>query len=181
MAATTPPAISNSARVSLLVIAVTAAGLALFFLRPILAPLALALFLMVLIDGLSRVLRRRLPVLSEAAALIVAILVTVAGFAATVLLIGGNFPSFISQLVADTPRLNAVIHDAAHRLHIHNPPTVQRLARQLDPAKYAGGLAQTLQGLVSTFLFILIYLGFLFASRTSFRKKADLLFPTEAV
>jgi AI-2 transport protein TqsA len=180
MATPAPPPISNTARISLLVIAVTAAGLALFFLRPILAPLALALFLMVLIDGLSRVLRRRLPVLSEAAALIVAILVTVAGFAATVLLIGGNFPSFISQLVADTPRLNAVIHDFAHRLHMHNPPTVQRLARQLDPAKYAGGLAQTLQGLVSTFLFILIYLGFLFASRASFRKKADLLFPTQA-
>jgi len=174
------PPTSTTTRVALMVVAVTAGGLALFFLRPILTPLALALFLMVLIDGLSRVLRRRLPVLSEPAALIVAILVTVAGFAVTVMLIGGNFPSFISQLVADTPRLNAVVHDVAHRLHIHNPPTVQRLARQLDPAKYAGGLAQTLQGLVSTFLFILIYLGFLFASRASFRKKADYLFPTPA-
>ena len=180
MAAEPPTPVSNTARISLLVIAVTAAGLALFFLRPILTPLALALFLMVLIDGLSRVLRRRLPMLSEPVALVVAILVTVAGFAVTVFLIGGNFPSFISQLVADTPRLNTVIHDGAHRLHMHNPPTVQRLARQLDPAKYAGGLAQTLQGLVSTFLFILIYLGFLFASRASFRNKADLLFPTQA-
>src|SRR3954468_10265354 len=129
MASTPSPPVSNTARISLLVTAVTAAGFALFFLRPIMTPLALALFMMVLIDGLSRVLRTRFKALSEPAALIVAILVTVAGFAATVMLIGGNFPNFIGQLVADAPRLNTVIHDLAHRLHMHNPPTVQRLAR----------------------------------------------------
>jgi predicted PurR-regulated permease PerM len=158
--------------------AAVAVGVALFFLRPILTPFALALFLMVIIDGLSRVLKRRLPSLTERGALVVAILVTVAGFGVTVMLIAGNAPSFISQLVADKPRLNAIIHDLAHRMHMHNPPTVERVARQLDPAKYAGGLAQTLQGLVSTFIFIMIYLGFLFASRAGFRKKADRLFPS---
>ncbi|MGZ6012504.1 MAG: AI-2E family transporter, partial [Caulobacteraceae bacterium] len=173
-----PPPVSSAARNALMIIAVVAVGVALFFLRPILTPLALALFLMVIIDGLSRVLQRRLPALSERGALAVAILVTVASFGVTVMLIAGNAPSFISQLVADTPRLNAIIHDVAHRLHMHNPPSVQRLARQLDPAKYAGGLAQTLQGLVSTFIFIMIYLGFLFASRASFRKKALRLFPS---
>jgi predicted PurR-regulated permease PerM len=161
-----------------MITAAVAVGAALFFLRPILTPFALALFLMVIIDGLSRVLRRRLPSLTERWALMVAILVTVAGFGVTVMLIAGNAPNFISQLVSDTPRVNAIVHDVAHRLHMHNPPSIQRLARQLDPAKYAGGLAQTLQGLVSTFIFIMIYLGFLFASRASFRKKALRLFPT---
>lgn len=173
----TPP-VSSAARNALMITAAVAVGTALFFLRPILTPFALALFLMVIVDGLSRVLRRRLPSLSERGALAVAILVTVAGFGVTVMLIAGNAPSFISQLVSDEPRLNAVIQDVAHRLHMHNPPTIHRMARQLDPAKYAGGLAQTLQGLVSTFLFILIYLGFLFASRGSFRKKALRLFPS---
>jgi len=160
-----------------MLIAVVAAGGALFWLRTILAPLALALFLMVIIDGLSRVLRTRFTALSEIAALSMAILVTVAGFGVTVLLIAGNAPGFIGQLVADAPRLNSIIADVAGRLHIHSPPTVQRMARQLDPAKYAGGVAQTLQGMVSNFLFILIYLGFLFASRTGFQRKADRLFP----
>jgi AI-2 transport protein TqsA len=172
------PPVSSAARNALLITATVAVGVALFFLRPILTPFALALFLMVIIDGLSRVLRRRLPSLSERSALGVAILVTVACFGVTVMLIAGNAPSFISQLVADKPRLNAIIHDVAHRLHMHNPPTVERVARQLDPAKYAGGLAQTLQGLVATFIFIMIYLGFLFASRASFRKKALRLFPS---
>ena len=177
MAIPPPTPASSTARHALIVIGVTTAGVALFLLRPILTPLALAMFLMVLIDGLSRVLRNRVPKLSETTALIVAILVTVIAFGATVILIGGNVPGFIGQLVADKPRLNTVIHDAAHKLHVHNPPSVERLARQLDPAKYAGGLTQTLQGLVSTFLFILIYLGFLFASRAGFRKKAERLWP----
>jgi predicted PurR-regulated permease PerM len=180
MAIPPPTQVSATARNALIVIGVTTAGVALFLLRPILTPLALALFLMVLIDGLSRVLRSRIPVLSERAALIVAISVTVLGFGVTVMLIGGNVPGFIGQLVSDAPRLNTVIHDIAHRLHIRNPPTVQRMARQLDPAKYAGGLTQTLQGLVSTFLFILIYLGFLFASRAGFRRKAVRLWPNPA-
>jgi predicted PurR-regulated permease PerM len=178
MALPSPPPVSSAARNALMITAAVAIGAALFFLRPILTPFALALFLMVIIDGLSRVLRRRLPSLTDQGALGVAILVTVAGFSVTVMLIAGNAPSFISQLVADTPRLNAIVHDLAHQLHMHNPPTIQRMARQLDPAKYVGGLAQTLQGLVSTFVFIMIYLGFLFASRSSFRKKALRLFPS---
>ena len=172
-----PTQVSATARNALMLIAVICTGGALFWLRPILTPFVLALFLMVIIDGLSRVLRLRLKFLSPLAALVVAILVTVVGFGVTVMLIAGNAPSFIGQLVGDAPRLNAVIADVFHRLHMHSPPTVQRLARQLDPAKYAGGLAQTLQGMVSTFLFILIYLGFLFASRASFTKKSERLFP----
>ena len=178
MALSPSPPVTSAARNALMLTAAVAVGVALFFLRPILTPFALALFLMVIIDGLSRVLKRRLPSLTDRWALAVAILVTVAAFGVTVMLIAGNAPSFISQLAADKPRLNAVIHDVAHRLHMHNPPTVERLARQLDPAKYAGGLAQTLQGLVSTFIFIMIYLGFLFASRGSFPTKAERLFPT---
>jgi AI-2 transport protein TqsA len=180
MTAAQPAQVSSTARNALVLIAIVAAGGALFTLRTILTPLMLALFLMVIIDGLSRVLRRRLPILSELAAMIVALLVTVTGFGVTVLLIAGNAPGFIGQLVADTPRLNAIIADVAHRLHIHSPPTIEHLARQLDPAKYAGGVAQTLQGLISNFLFILIYLGFLLASRGGFGRKSVRLFPNEA-
>jgi len=138
---------------------------------------ATALFLMVIIDGLSRVMRTRFPSMGEPVTLSLAILITVAGFGVTVFLIAGTAPSFIGQLMADTPRLNAVIRDVAARLHIHSPPTVERLARQLDPAKYAGGVAQTLQGLVSSLFSILLYLGFLFASRAGFRHKIERLFP----
>jgi predicted PurR-regulated permease PerM len=179
MTTSQPAQVSSTARNALILIAVVAGGGALFLLRTILTPLMLALFLMVIIDGLSRVLRQRVPVLSELTAMIVALLVTVAGFSVTVVLIAGNAPGFIGQLVADTPRLNAIIADVGGRLHIHSPPTIQHLARQLDPAKYAGGVAQTLQGLISNFLFILIYLGFLLASRSGFGRKTERLFPTK--
>ena len=180
MAATPSLQSSPTARNALMFLAVIAGGVALFLLRSILTPLMLALFLMVIIDGLSRVLRVRVPALSETVALVLALLVTVTGFGVTVVLIAGNAPGFIGQLVADTPRLNAIIADVAGHMHIHSPPTVEHLARQLDPAKYAGGVAQTLQGMISNFLFILIYLGFLFASRGGFTHKVRRLFPTPA-
>src|ERR1700712_3459609 len=101
MAPLPQPQVSATARNALMFIAVIAGGAALFLLRSILTPLLLATFLMVIIDGLSRVLRQRIPALSEAVALCLAVLVTVVGFGGTVLLIAGNAPSFIGQLMAD--------------------------------------------------------------------------------
>jgi len=72
-----PPTVSSAARNALMITAAVAVGVALFFLRPILTPFALALFLMVIIDGLSRVLRRRLPSLTERWALMVAVFLAI--------------------------------------------------------------------------------------------------------
>ena len=56
---------SHTVRVSLVILAVIATGLALYLLRGILTPLALAVFLAVMIDGFARVIRLRLPWVSE--------------------------------------------------------------------------------------------------------------------
>ena len=59
---------SHTVRVSLVILAVIAAGAALYWLRGILTPLALAVFLAVMIDGFARMIRLRLPWVSEKAA-----------------------------------------------------------------------------------------------------------------
>ena len=64
---------SNTTRVSLVILAVIATGAALYWLRGILTPLALAVFLAVMVDGFARVIRMRLPWVSERAALPLAI------------------------------------------------------------------------------------------------------------
>ena len=53
-------AVSSTARNALVVIAVVVTGAAVYWLSAILPPLALALFLMIMIDSFARVLRRRL-------------------------------------------------------------------------------------------------------------------------
>ncbi|MBS0333521.1 MAG: AI-2E family transporter, partial [Proteobacteria bacterium] len=54
---------------ALVILAVIAGGATLYWLAPILTPLALALFLAVMVDGFARVLNQRLPALPSRAAL----------------------------------------------------------------------------------------------------------------
>ena len=56
-----PSASSATARNALVIIAVILSGAALRWMADIITPLLLAMFLAVMVDGFSRVIRRRLP------------------------------------------------------------------------------------------------------------------------
>ena len=74
---------STVGRNAVVAIAVVATGAAVYWLRDILTPLAMAIFLLIMIDGVKRFIEDRTPVpshLAGAAALIVVIL----GFFATI-------------------------------------------------------------------------------------------------
>ena len=79
--ARTPPPPANAdltvptIRNAVLVLTVIATGAALLWLKPILTPLMLALFLMVLVDELARRVQRRLPKLGVGASLAIALLI----------------------------------------------------------------------------------------------------------
>jgi predicted PurR-regulated permease PerM len=53
---------------------------------------------------------------------------------------------------------------------------VGEIVGQLDPTSYLGSVAQALQGFASSAVLVLIYLGFLLASRHAFERKAIKLF-----
>ncbi len=168
---------SSTARNALILIAVVASGFALYALQAILTPLALALFLMVIIDGFSRVLRQRLPNLSETLAFVLAIALTVVAFVGAAALVAADAGQFLGQLVTNLPRLNKVIAEVGPHVGLHAAPTVDELLRQLDPVRYVGAIAQALQGFASESVLVMIYLGFLFASRPGLRHKLERLFP----
>ena len=86
---------SNTTRVSLVILAVIATGAALYWLRGILTPLALAVFLAVMVDGFARVIRMRLPWVSERAALPLAIVLSVLLFGISTFVIAENATSFV--------------------------------------------------------------------------------------
>jgi predicted PurR-regulated permease PerM len=175
-----PASESHTVRVSLVILAVIAAGAALYWLRGILTPLALAVFLAVMIDGFARVLRSRLPVISERAALILAIVLSVVLFGVSGLVIADNASTFVGQLVAYTPRLNNLIAQVAGLFGMEVPPTINELFAQLNVSAYLGDFAKGLQGFASDAFFILIYLGFIIASRRGFQRKVIGLFPHQA-
>jgi AI-2 transport protein TqsA len=56
-------------------------------------------------------------------------------------------------------------------------PHVDDLFLQLDPTRYLGDVAKVLQSFASNAVFVLIYLGFIIASRRGFRRKIVAMFP----
>jgi AI-2 transport protein TqsA len=169
---------SSVSRNALVLLAVIASGATLFWLGDILTPLALAMFLAVMIDGFARVLEHRLPGVSRRAAMPLAVVLSLAIFGGSAFFIAENAASFGGQLVGYTPKLNALIARAANMIGIHAPVSISSLAQQLDPTKYLGILAKALQNFTSTAGFVLVYAAFIIASRRSFERKMVSLFRT---
>jgi predicted PurR-regulated permease PerM len=173
-------AASSSAvtRNAVVVLAVIATGATLSWMSDILTPLALGMFLAVMIDGFARVLEHRLRGVSGRAALPLAIVLSLAIFGGSAFFIAENATSFGGQLIAYTPKLNRLIAQAAGLVGIHAPVSISTLAQQLDPSKYFGVVAKGLQSFTATAGFVPVYAGFIIASRRSFERKMVALFRT---
>lgn len=166
---------SPVARRCLVVLAVIASGVALYVLGDILTPLALALFLSIMIDGFARVLSERAKVPLRVA-LPLAIVLSILLFGGAIYVIADNGAGFVSQMGAYGPRLDAVISTTAHLFGVAVPPTIGQLINQLNPSRFIGPIAQGLQGFAANAVFVLIYMGFLIASRHAFKRKLASLF-----
>ncbi len=168
---------STVARNALVVLAVIASGAVAYWLSGILTPLALAIFLAIMIDGLARVLEHRLPGVSRKAALPLALVISLLLFGGATFVVLARAPGFFSQLLDFAPRLMGEIGKIAAVIHVRVPRTVEELVRQLDPAQYLVEVGRALQSFTSTAAFVAVYLGFILASRSGFDRKIVGLFP----
>jgi AI-2 transport protein TqsA len=172
------PSGQSALTAGVMVMAVIMTGATLWALRSLLEPLALAVFLLMMIDGMARALTNRLPWLPSWAALPAAILVIVAVFGLAVWAITDNARQFIGQAGDYADRLDDLLAKASGRFGI--PSSFDELWSDINPKHYAGAAAEALKGLGESAVFVLIYLGFLVASRAGFADKAQLMFATEA-
>lgn len=172
MPQTTEPVSRNA----LVILATIAGGAIIYWLADILTPLALALFLAVMIDAFARNLAARLPGVSRRAATPLAIVLSVVIFAGAAFFIADNATTFATQLVTYAPKLNGLIARVAGLVGLQAPPTLTELVRQLDPASHLGQVARGLQSFAATGAFVLVYLGFILASRRGWERKAVALF-----
>ncbi|WP_293679462.1 AI-2E family transporter [uncultured Phenylobacterium sp.] len=170
------PTVDPVSRNALVILATIAAGTVLFLLADILTPLALAMFLALMVDGFARVLQARLPGVSRGAAMPMAIALSVLIFGGGAFFIVDNATAFVGQLVDYTPRLNGLIARVAAMAGMDVPPTLTQLIQQLNPTSYLGQVAKGLQSFASTAAFVLVYLGFILASRRGWERKAVNLF-----
>jgi len=173
---TPKPPTRDAARSAQVITAVILSGAALIWLAPILTPLALAVFLMLMIDALARDLHHRLPMLGPGASVGAAVVSCIVVFAATMFVVASRGAGFVTKLFGYQARLNAVLSGLAKHFHLALPRTVSALIASLDPARYLGIVATNVQVLVTFSVFVLIYLGFLLAARHGFERKAVRLF-----
>ncbi|HQN50067.1 MAG TPA: AI-2E family transporter [Phenylobacterium sp.] len=166
----------NDTSPALLLLAVIACGAALYALADIVTPPAMALFLAIVIEGFARVLERRVTWISKRTALPIAIVLSILLFGAAVFVVADNATTFATQLITYLPKLNALIAKVSVLAHLDVAPTLDELINRLNPSKYLGDVAKGFQNFASNAVFILIYLGFILASRRSFERKLVSLF-----
>lgn len=171
---------SSPAANAVVLIAVVAGGAALYWLRDILTPLAMALFLMIMIDGVKRAIERRTPIpprFAGAAALILVVL----GFLASIWIIVDGAAGFFTDAsgVAGSigPRIDQISGDVAHLFGVAEPPTLNDMIAGIDVRGWLTSAAFQVQGAATGAFFVMIYLGFLLASQAGFRKKMVGMFP----
>lgn len=164
------------ARIGIMIMAAVAMGFALWALRSILTPLALAVFLLLMIDGLARGLAQRASWLPKWAALPVAIVIIVAIFAGAIWAVADNAGQFARQAGGYSARLNTVIAQSAARFGMEAPPTLDDLMADASPARMVEMIAGGLRRGGEVAIFVLIYLGFLIAARRGFPDKVHTLF-----
>jgi predicted PurR-regulated permease PerM len=163
-------------KTAMVVASVVLVGFAAWALRGILAPFVLAVFLLLMIDGVARAIRERVPRFPSRLALPTALSLIVVFFLFTIWLVADNTSQLIGQAGAYEKRLNDLLGQLAAKFSLHFPTTVGGLLQQLNPARFAGAVAQSLQGVASGAFVVLIYLGFLVASRSGFVQKGNKLF-----
>lgn len=172
--------IDNTVRFSLLTLAFIASIWSLYVTRDILTPIALAIFIWLIIDAFASWLDQLSPKIPYWFALIIAVLTVILGMSGVVVIIADT----ANDVIRESGRYNSRIQDLLHLVGgLFGQPDLDYsdIDRQLEITENLNkGLslfAGSVQGVLSNFSLIALYVIFLFAAQSSFPKKIDDIFP----
>jgi predicted PurR-regulated permease PerM len=168
----------SAVRAAVIFLAVVVVGALVRFFQDILSPLMVATFLLLLIDALAQDLDTRFPRVPSLLRGVSAGTAIIAGFGAVIVLLVFEGPPFASELFSIEPHLNTLIAQVTELMG-QKPLTVREVFRGSDPTAVLGRVLITARGAVTYAVLVMIYLGFLFASRSEFSAKMDRLYDTE--
>jgi predicted PurR-regulated permease PerM len=179
----TPPisvATPTVSRNALVLIAVVTSAAALVWLSDILTPLAMAIFLMIVIDGVKRTIEEKTPLPHRWAGIasLIVVLLIFAGSIAIIIYGASGFFGEASGVAANIgPRIDQILRDGSNLVGVQQPPTLQTLINGIDVRGYLTTIAFQAQGVASGAFFVIVYLGFLLASQGGFKRKLIAMFP----
>jgi AI-2 transport protein TqsA len=171
---------STVGRNAVVAIAVVATGAAVYWLRDILTPLAMAIFLLIMIDGVKRFIEDRTRIPHRFAGAAALILIMVLFFVSIGIIVNGATGFFdeasgVSSRIG--PRIDQILIDGGRVLGVKAVPTAAELMTQLDARRYLTEAAMQAQGVLTGAFFVMVYLAFLLASQSGFRRKIVGMFP----
>jgi predicted PurR-regulated permease PerM len=165
-------------RVSILFMAFVLTAWVLFWMRDILAPFALAIFFWLIIDAFARWLDRKLTFLPYVATLAIAVLVVAAGLLGMIVIIADTAVDVARESPQYQKRVGEIIGPFTERFgDVSWNSLDDRFGINQKIQSLLAGFAGSIQGVVSSFALIALYVVFLFATQHSFPKKMDELFP----
>lgn len=170
----------TTVRSCLLVLTFIAGTASLYFMRDLITPFALAVFIWLIIDAFARWLDDLSPKFPYWLALTVAIFTVVASIVGIILIIADTAGSVVDQAPRYGKRLDEIFHWVGGIIGREDLSINSFIASlELEDKMQSGlaGFAGAVQGVLSNLATIAIYVAFLFAAQSSFPKKMDDLFP----
>jgi AI-2 transport protein TqsA len=168
----------GAARAAVIFIAIVVAGALVRVFREFVSPLVVALFLLCLIDAMARGLQKRLPQVPSALRGAFAAASILAAFAGISLLLLLQGPIFAQQLADVEPHANALLAQIT-RLLGQPTITIHDLFRGEAPSRTLARVFGAARIGVAYVGWVLIYLGFLVAARSSFGAKLERLYRSQ--
>jgi predicted PurR-regulated permease PerM len=115
------------------------------------------------------------PKFPPVAALPVAIILSVVLFGVAAFVVAANASAFAGELFGYGPKFDALIAVVAHKVGVA-APTAGQLIERFNPFALLGPFADGVRGFATTAVLVMIYLGFMLASRSGFNRKFAHLF-----
>ena len=163
------------------IIATAVVILGLIYFADILTPLALAIFIWLIIDSFASMLQEKFPFLSRRYTLPIVFIVVFAALAGIVAFVADYATSFAKDADLYNERINSIISTIYQYLHIGvTPPTLMQLFGKINPTSILSQLGVALRGFGSDALFVLIYVICLFVMQASMPKKIVYIFKDHA-
>jgi AI-2 transport protein TqsA len=159
---------------SVFILTVLASVAAAHWLTDLLTPLMVAVFALILIDSLALQVARVLPNSADWARAGIAFAIISLVLVAAGALVVHSAPRFAASLLDAVNQAQTIGYQVSSNLNL---PRGARF-ESIDLKPYVSGMLLGVRQLATNLLLVVIYLGFLLASRRTFDHKVDRLFPT---
>jgi len=166
---------SEVMRNAVVFMAVVVAAAVIQYLQEIVTPLIVAVFMLLLIDAFSRWVESRFPAFPEWMRLSIAAVLTLTAFSVIVGICVHYGRAFATETALLEPKLNALLAQVTAAVQFPRL-TLPDLFRGENPSASVSRVFGAARGVISRAVLVVIYLGFLLASRRAFGRKMERLF-----